>query len=96
MKEVVTVLLLLAGIPFVSFILIVFAYSAYSPIQYHFMSPQKKRELNKKLDENDLIEENNPDLFNALEKMKSYRIISFVFILSYLLLFVLFILGIRS
>lgn len=93
MEDLFNALLLLAGIPFIAFILIVFAYSAYSPISNRFMSTQKKNELDKKLDEHDWIEENNPELFNALEKMKTYRIISFVFILSYLILFVLFVLG---
>jgi uncharacterized protein YqhQ len=96
MEDLFNTLLLLAGIPFVAFILIVFAYSAYSPISIRFMSAQKKKELDQKLDEHDRIEENNPELFNALEKMKTYRIISFVFILSYLILFALFILGVSQ
>jgi hypothetical protein len=96
MEDLFNALILLVGIPFIAFILIVFTYSAYSPISIHFMSAQKKRELDKKLDKHDWIEGNNPELFNALEKMKTYRIISFVFILSYLILFALLILGISQ
>ena len=91
----INILLLLAGIPFLSFLLIAFATSAYVKVQSHFLSPQRKRELTKELDEYDSLEENNPKLFNSMEKMKFYRFMAFVFALSYLVLFLLLILGIE-
>lgn len=94
MEDIFNGIMILAGIPFISFIVIIFAYSAYSHLSYRFMSPQKKNKLRLKLDKYDKYEEEEPDLFKALEEMKLYRLTTFVFALSYLTLFIVLVLGV--